>query len=189
MGLSTNLTHPPPPKLSSQAINAIITSLPAWTPSIAAYGLQQGSASFFCEGPESKYLRLYGLNGLCLNYSVLSLQPENRHGLCKRMRVAYLQNQAEGWIVWGPLGLWLGNRGWDHTRQLAPKQDKGAERSWWVHFMASWAGVTCFHRGISSVLCVSGSQACGFKKTELREEAAKEKAAWSQKMPKALPKR
>lgn len=71
VGLSTDLALPPPPKLPSQAINAIITSLPAWTPSIAAYsrGLQQGSASFFCEGPESKYLGLCGPYSLCSNYS------------------------------------------------------------------------------------------------------------------------
>lgn len=39
VGLSTDLAHPPPSKLPSQAINAIITSLPAWIPSIAACGL------------------------------------------------------------------------------------------------------------------------------------------------------
>lgn len=50
---------------------------------------------------------------------------------------------------WRPLGLWLGV---ESGSWLPTKQDEAAERTQWVCCMASWAGVTCLHRRISSVL-------------------------------------
>lgn len=69
-----------------------------------------GLAAFFSKEPESKCLKLWDLNSLCLKCSVLSLWREDSHRLCKWLRVASKENQRLGLgsRSWGPPGVWLG---------------------------------------------------------------------------------
>ena len=118
-----------------------------------------GLAGFCCKGPESKYLRLWELNNLCVKCSIPSLWQEKSQGLCKWLRVTYVQNQAEGWI--GPGGHSLGTPGCmaggvENSRASNTKEWKepAGSASW-----SPWAGVTSSHREISSVLCAFRARA------------------------------
>ena len=93
-------------------------------------GLHRRLASLLCEESESKYLgpcRLHGFLSQLLNSVAVAKKQPQPWG-----RLASLQHQAEGQIVWGSLGLWLGVEGGKiYGHWLPSKKDKGAERTRW----------------------------------------------------------
>lgn len=127
-------------------------------------GLQR-PADLFCEGPESKYLRLCRLNCLSLHYSVLSLQRESRRGLSKGKRVAYLQNSAEDRRVGDP---WV--RGWGGRWQLAPEQARRSRRKNPAGLPHGLLGRCDSVPQRDQLGSVSGAQSCGFRETGLRKQ-------------------
>ena len=59
--------------------------------SILIWALEQGSANFFCKGPDSKYFWLCSLYGVCHNYSAVPLQHESTRAVCTQNSVDVLQ--------------------------------------------------------------------------------------------------